>query len=152
MVELPATIASDQAHAGSEVRTIRIPVLKLLAALEIIDKVYPALDTAGVRGDVEALADHLMDGEESGTGAKPDGDAQADTPAAPELPAPAPNPAATPVLASEVSVDHNGVVGGPAPAEAPAAAPGAEPAAPSAATGVPVTTAVPVTTEPSQED
>jgi len=47
MVELPATIAADLLRDVSEVRLM--PVLKLLATLELIDRVYPALDTAGVK-------------------------------------------------------------------------------------------------------
>jgi len=47
MVELPATIAADLLQGSSEARLL--PVLKLLATLELIDRVYPALDTAGVR-------------------------------------------------------------------------------------------------------
>jgi hypothetical protein len=125
MVEIPASMAMDMMHEHSDSRMV--PVIKLLATLEIIDKVYPALDTAGIRADVDALAEKLSDGETFGHAEEPK---PADHPAEPK-----PAPSATPVLASDVSVSPSGDVGETA-----------QPAEPSPA---PVTTSVPVVAEPS---
>jgi hypothetical protein len=56
MVELPAAIAGDLIH-GSESR--HTPSLKLVTAIELIDRVYPALDTAATRTAAEKLAERL---------------------------------------------------------------------------------------------
>ncbi|HVQ44616.1 MAG TPA: four helix bundle protein [Candidatus Saccharimonadia bacterium] len=136
MVELPATIAADLVQEHSDERLM--PALKLLATLELIDRVYPALDTAGVRSEADALAEGLVSGEPAARDAEP------------PQPAPAPErelePAATPVLASEVgagsevSVSPDGTVGD-------------QPAEPAAASA-PAPTIVPVTTasEPSPQE
>lgn len=52
MIELPAAIGSDLV-AGT---TMRLGVIfRLQAALELIERVYPALDTAGPKNGLEAL-------------------------------------------------------------------------------------------------
>jgi hypothetical protein len=93
MVELPAAIAADVLSDTHERRTA---VLKLVAAIELIDHVYPALDTAATRGAAERLADQLLADNISS-----DSDAtrtQADdTSPAPE-PVEPPAPASVPVL------------------------------------------------------
>jgi hypothetical protein len=57
MVDLPAAIALDLMEDNSFTR--RLVTLKLLAALELIDKIYPALDTAGVRAEVDAVVERI---------------------------------------------------------------------------------------------
>lgn len=105
MVELPATVAADLLDDHSDMRLM--PVLKLLAALELIDQVYPALDTAGVRAEADALAESLMSN-------KSFKEPKTASPAH-EAPKPPVAPAATPVLAAEA----------PAPAKPEAPAPSA---------------------------
>lgn len=56
-VELPAAIAAD---LMSDTSTRHAPALKLAAAVELIDKVYPALDTAAGRAAVDALLEKLF--------------------------------------------------------------------------------------------
>jgi hypothetical protein len=58
MVELPAMIAEDLAHEAKEPHLL--PVFKLVATLELIDKIYPALDTGKARTAVDKLAERLM--------------------------------------------------------------------------------------------
>lgn len=53
MVALPAAIAHDLMVDGDYTR--REVALKLIASMELIDKIYPALDTAGVRAQVDSL-------------------------------------------------------------------------------------------------
>lgn len=79
MVELPASIAMDLSK-GTEHR--HLAGFKLLAALELIDKVYPALDTANARAAADRLVEGMM-----GSGSKP---APAHAPEAAKAPAPAP--------------------------------------------------------------
>jgi hypothetical protein len=57
MVDLPAAIAVDLMEDGSNTR--RAVAVKLMAALDLIDKIYPALDTAEVRSAVEALVERI---------------------------------------------------------------------------------------------
>jgi hypothetical protein len=57
MVDLPASIAQDLMEDNSNTR--RLVILKLLASLELIDNIYPALDTAGVRAEVDLVADRI---------------------------------------------------------------------------------------------
>jgi hypothetical protein len=57
MVELPAAIASDLLEKDSFTR--RPVALRLVAILDIIDKVYPALDTAAARTAIEVLIDRV---------------------------------------------------------------------------------------------
>jgi hypothetical protein len=58
MVDLPTAIAVDLMEDGSNTR--RVVALKLLAALELIDKIYPALDTSDVRTHVDALVARIQ--------------------------------------------------------------------------------------------
>jgi hypothetical protein len=60
MVEIPAAIALEQT-TDSEPQLM--PALKLIAALELIDKVYPALDTAAARAAADALVERLFGGK-----------------------------------------------------------------------------------------
>jgi hypothetical protein len=57
MVELPAAIAADLLPGGDNTR--RDAALRLVATLEIIEKVYPALDTMRLRQDVDDLFERL---------------------------------------------------------------------------------------------
>jgi len=54
MVELPAAIAADLQSKSS---TRQAAAFRLIAALDLIEKVYPALDTAGLRADAESLVE-----------------------------------------------------------------------------------------------
>jgi hypothetical protein len=56
MVSFPAAIASDLVKGGDK---RFMPLFKLVAALEMIDKVYPALDTTGSKTALDKLADLL---------------------------------------------------------------------------------------------
>jgi hypothetical protein len=58
MVELPATVAHDMMEDGSNTRLEAS--LRLVATLDLVEKIYPALDTAGVRDQVEKLVDRLQ--------------------------------------------------------------------------------------------
>ncbi len=125
MVKLPASIALDAAK-GVDSRKRLAPIVRLTAILDLIDKIYPALDTGDTRSALEQLADKVA--------AKPSGSigtaasvapapakvtAPAETePAHPEAAGPKPEPADTPVLPSEVSVSANGDVDTPEPAAA----------------------------------
>jgi hypothetical protein len=125
MVEVPATAATaDLLPETGKARVL--PVLKLLAILDLIEKVYPALDTADVRTEAEKLAEYVVS---AATGVEP----TAALPAKIEPPAPA--PADVPVVASAPTAH--------AEAEATPAADHAAPASP--------TTTVPVTQVPSEE-
>jgi hypothetical protein len=53
MVELPAVIAVDILKDDGKAQML--PLLKLLAAVDLIDRVYPALDTADAREALEKL-------------------------------------------------------------------------------------------------
>ena len=81
MVELPASVAGDLVQ-GTETRH---PVgFRLLATLELVDKVFPALDTADVRASAEELVERFMSTELfAATPGTP-------APAAPAAPAPIP--------------------------------------------------------------
>lgn len=63
MVEVPATIAADTLSSGDG--SPKLAVLRLVAVLELIEKVYPALDTASVRSAVDSLAERLTSGDQS---------------------------------------------------------------------------------------
>jgi hypothetical protein len=107
IVELPAAIATDLMH-GSEMRLVA--VMRLAAVLDLIDRVYPALDTADTRQAVDRLA--------AGFGEQP---AATTPPAQPEPTEPAeaeaeptPEPSQVPVLeatqtteTTHVTVDSN---------------------------------------------
>jgi hypothetical protein len=57
MIELPAAIATDLLQ-GTKTRFD--PALKLTSALELIERVYPALDTATTRAEAEQLVERLL--------------------------------------------------------------------------------------------
>lgn len=57
MVRLPGAIAYDLGESSSFSRKLHIT--RLAAILDIIDKVYPALDTAGARKSLEKLVDRV---------------------------------------------------------------------------------------------
>ena len=90
-IELPAAIAADLMDGGS---TRQAPALKLAAAVELIDKVYPALDTAAGRSAVDALLEKLFASDFGGS-------APAAPVVTPEPAAPAPAPAPE-VLAADI--------------------------------------------------
>src|SRR6266567_890814 len=58
MIELPAAAAHDQLR-GTDTRQ-RV-ALQLIAAIDLIDRVYPALDTADTRTAAEILANKLLE-------------------------------------------------------------------------------------------
>ncbi|HEY2004548.1 MAG TPA: hypothetical protein VGH44_05555 [Candidatus Saccharimonadia bacterium] len=60
MVDLPATVADDLLHGGN---TRHLQALKLVAALELIDRVYPALDTASAKTAADKLTAQLLSRE-----------------------------------------------------------------------------------------
>jgi hypothetical protein len=105
MVDLPAAIALDLLEDGSYTR--RAAALKLVATLELIEKVYPALDTLQLRKDAQTLVDRISSDrftEQTG-GAKHAPAAPAPAPAAPApapAPTPAPAPASTPITPETV--------------------------------------------------
>jgi hypothetical protein len=103
-VDLPAAIAVDLMMAPTS--TTRYTVtLKLAAALELVDRIYPALDTASVRASADALAEQLFDDSFGVAAVAPAAATAAPTlaPAATAL-VPADVPAAAPVVAAPVSV------------------------------------------------
>ena len=59
-VDLPAVVADDLMR---DRQTRRLAILRLLTALELIDRVYPALDTVSIKRSTESLAE-LLTGEE----------------------------------------------------------------------------------------
>jgi hypothetical protein len=129
MVELPAAIAADLL---SDTHDRRLAVLKLVAAIELIDHVYPALDTAATRGAVERLANQLLADNFSETDSKSD--------AAPEAASAEPAESAPPAPPSSVPV----LEAAPAPVPAP------PPAAPDvAASEAPATPQPTVTIQPT---
>jgi len=95
MVEIPATVAADLMYGTN---TRRPPVFKLLAALELIDRVYPALDTADTRKQADRLADDIL-ADNFTTPLVPLEQAPAESaPMAPVAPAPIAEPLQVPVL------------------------------------------------------
>ncbi|MDB5178407.1 MAG: hypothetical protein JWN01_350 [Patescibacteria group bacterium] len=82
MVELPTAIALDLLDDSYTRRPV---ALRLVATLEIIEKVYPALDTQALRGDAQDLIDRIG----SDRFAEQTADARPE-PAAVAAPAPAP--------------------------------------------------------------
>lgn len=117
MVELPATIAAD---LMADRKPALAPVLKLVAIMELIDKVFPALDTADTRTQIDELSSRLVsDNFTERTGGSP---AIAQTaPAEPTAPVAA-AAAETPVLASEVSITPDSEVAPVLPTIVPVAA------------------------------
>lgn len=96
--ELPAAIAADLMDNGN---TRQAPALKLAAAVELIDKVYPALDTAAGRAAVDALLEKLFAPDFGGEAPAAQPQVSVAPASAPEIPAPtlAPAPAAVENLA-----------------------------------------------------
>jgi hypothetical protein len=88
MVELPATIAADVLASHDDKPARMLPVLRLIAAIDLIDRVYPALDTADAREALEKLFDRLSgpDFDERKNPPRP-------KPAAPEVKPEPPHPA-----------------------------------------------------------
>lgn len=97
-VELPASIAADLI---SSTDTRQHVVLKLVAALELVDRVYPALDTAAARQSADALAEQLL---APGFGPEPAAPAPAEVEAAPVVPAAPVAPVSVPVAAEPTPV------------------------------------------------
>jgi hypothetical protein len=91
MVDLPATVATDLLQ-GTDTR--RPVALKLIATIELIDRVYPALDTATTRAAAEALAEQLTTDaiHEAATPPAPAPESAPDAPAAEPAPEPQPQP------------------------------------------------------------
>lgn len=109
-VDLPASIASDL-HTGSNTRTT--PLFKLIAALDLVDRVYPALDTAGARAAADALGAQILADAFSRPSAAPEApEAPEAKPAPASIPAAAPAPVSVPVLEAPAEA-------APAPAPAP---------------------------------
>jgi hypothetical protein len=115
MVELPAAIVADLENGTN---TRQAVVYKLVASLELVDRVFPALDTVKTKQDVERLVERLSGPDFTERPSAP-APAAAPIPVTPEAhdepaesPAPAPVPAAEP---AEPTV--------PAPAPAPAQTP-----------------------------
>ena len=132
MVKLPTTVGADLV-LGTDTR--KTAGFRLQATLEMIERVYPALDTAGVRADADALVERLMSDEQFA--AVPEA---APAPAAPEpepLDVPTLEPADTPVLPTEA-----------AEVTPPAVEAVTEPSVTSAGEA-PAPTSVPVSTEPT---
>jgi hypothetical protein len=63
-VHLPAVMAADAEYGHQRAPRV-LPALQLMAALDIIDKVYPALDTAQARTRLDEIIKHL-DGAKTG--------------------------------------------------------------------------------------
>src|SRR4051812_41850784 len=80
MVEVPATVAGDLVQ-GTDTR--HAAGFRLLTTLELIDRVYPALDTAKVRADAEQLVARFMAADQFAAVPSP-------APATPATPPPAP--------------------------------------------------------------
>src|SRR5262249_21402432 len=116
MIDLPAAIAEDLMEADSYTR--RVQIARVAAALDIIDKVYPALDTGTVRTKLEKLSDRVAtarSGEQPPgakkvylPGSKPHAGPAAPLPK-PPLPAapPKPSPASVPVVPEPKAGEHN---------------------------------------------
>ncbi len=70
MIEIPATAAADLLQGSKDTRLL--PVLRLLAILDLIEKIYPALDTAVVRKTADNFAESIIasaSGEQPGAAA-----------------------------------------------------------------------------------
>ncbi len=132
MVELPTAVAADLVQ-GTDTR--QVVAFRLLTTLELVDRVYPALDTAGLRADADSLVERLMSAEQFAAGPEP-----VPAPSAPEpepLDVPTLEPADTPVLPTEVA---EAVEVTPPAAEVTVAPPATAPIEP---------TSVPVSNEPT---
>lgn len=89
MVELPQAIALDLLQDGSMTR--RPASLRLIASLDLIEKIYPALDTAEIRTAADNLVDRLKSDRFTEVDGIPGSFTQTPDPA------PAPLPVAPPV-------------------------------------------------------
>jgi hypothetical protein len=81
MVRLPAAVALD---LDDDKDARKVELYRLMATLELIDKVYPALDTAAAKSAVDRLAERLTG---PGFDERVRGKSPAPKPAAPEQPA-----------------------------------------------------------------
>ncbi len=114
MTDLPTNIALDMLEGGSYSR--RLAAVRILAILDLIDKIYPALDTATVRTKLEQLIDRIAgdgfkDRLSTNQPAHPETDLPVHTEADPSTPdpadqtesapapAPLPEPAENPIAA-----------------------------------------------------
>ena len=141
MVELPAAIAVDLLEGHSFTR--KPAIMRLVAMLDLIDKIYPALDTAELRTTVEQLAERLS-GKDFGE--QTAGAARAYLPGASSA---AESAAATEAhLAADASAADPAPAASPAEHDAPTADAMASPAAdPTPATHIQVTPAGEVVSE-----
>jgi hypothetical protein len=119
IVEVPAAIASDMMR-GTDLRFTA--AMRLVATIDLIDRVYPALDTAATRQAVDQLAEHL-----TGTGFRDETNAQ-QAPQPPAMPTPAPEresdepaaePSQVPVLEVDTHTEATHVTVEPQPTETP---------------------------------
>jgi hypothetical protein len=103
MVELPAAIAADMAGATD---TRQLTMYKLVAALELVDRVYPALDTGDTKTAVDKLAERLAGPDFAEPALTPEPNHEPE-PEAPAVSVPAePTPAAEPAAAPAVEATH----------------------------------------------
>jgi hypothetical protein len=126
MVDLPTAIAVDLMGRSNDRHDV---ILRLVAVLELVEKVYPALDTAATRAEADRLIERLTGDQfrESLAAATPP---PADEPEEPtDAPAPEAAPEAMPVT--------------PAPSVTPAPAPAPMPAAPAPAPAPAMSAGVP---------
>ena len=115
MVELPASIAADLIKGRD---ASMASALKLLTVLELIDRVYPALDTAATRSAADTLAARLASGNFNERQGGPTPDPSAVPPETAPLHEPPAAPAATPVVPTEMTVSPEGEVQTASPAPA----------------------------------
>ena len=116
-VELPAGIAGDL--LGERPASLS-NALKMLATLELIDQIYPALDTAGIRSEADALAHRLASENFAETlTAAPNGS----TPVAQPAPVKPANPDSVPLEPAAVVASELESLPPEIPAAAAAAAP-----------------------------
>jgi len=123
MVDLPAAIATDLLEGGSFTR--KPAIMRLVAMLDLIEKIYPALDTADARNATDALAERIAGSKfgEQTAGAAAAYLPGATTPASDEHPGAtpaeaAPVPSAVPVVPEATPAP---APADPAPAEEPEA-------------------------------
>ncbi len=126
MVELPAAIALDLLNDG---HTSLVVALRLGAALELIERIYPALDAGPARTAVTALTERISAAgqlSELANGAAPAAvpvvtESAGAQPLTPGVAADLPNEGEAPEASPEVVVPATAVsVSAPAPASAPA--------------------------------
>jgi hypothetical protein len=132
-VDLPAAIAYDLLESDSYTRKLHIA--RLAAMLDIIDKVYPALDTGEARKKLEKLADRVGSSDSFGEqtpgaakaylpGAKvnsgPAGTGTKPAPLPRPVPSPVPDPASVKVVPDDSNADPTAAAALDPAAEAPA--------------------------------